>query len=144
MVRKALILALASSAALLSTQANAANLVTNGGFETGSFSGWTQSGDNTFSGVTTGIANTGTYAAFFGTIGGTGSISQTIATTVGQQYLVSFALQNDGGTPSVFTSMFGGSTVYSITNAAASGLHRAQRSRDRNVRLHRAELHLSQ
>ena len=42
-----------------------ANLVVNCGFETGDFTGWTQSGNTGFTGVSTGIyAYSGNYGAF--------------------------------------------------------------------------------
>jgi len=59
-----------------------ANLVANPGFETGDFAGWTQSGDTSFSGVD-GNPQSGTFAAFFGPIGGNGFISQDLATMAG-------------------------------------------------------------
>jgi hypothetical protein len=48
---KKLILAVATFAAFTMSAAARAELVTNGGFETGNFSGWTQSGNTGFSGV---------------------------------------------------------------------------------------------
>jgi hypothetical protein len=99
------------------------NLVTNGSFETGDFTGWTLSGDTTF----TGVCNVstcpggfppedGTYAAYFGPVGDTATISQTIATTPGDEYSLSFYLANPvGGTPNYFNVTFGNSS-FSFTN----------------------------
>jgi hypothetical protein len=98
-------------------------LVTNGSFETGDFTGWTVSGDTTFTGVCDvstcpgGFApEDGTYAAYFGPVGDTATLSQTIATTPGDQYSLSFYLANPvGGTPNYFNVAFGNSS-FSFTN----------------------------
>ena len=99
------------------------NLVTNGSFETGDFTGWTLSGDTTFTGVCDvstcpgGFApEDGNYAAYFGPVGDTATISQTIATTPGDEYSLSFFLANPvGGTPNYFSVTFGNSS-FSFTN----------------------------
>jgi hypothetical protein len=99
------------------------NLVTNGSFETGDFTGWTLSGDTTFTGVCN-VSNCpgafapedGTFAAYFGPVGDTATISQTIATTPGDEYSLSFYLANPvGGTPNYFNVTFGNSS-FSFTN----------------------------
>ncbi len=87
-----------------------ADLVVNGGFETGDFTGWTQSGNTDYTGVTTGIANSGDYAAYFGPDGSLGYLSQTLATTVGTNYELTFFLAGDGQTPSEFQVTLGGTT----------------------------------
>lgn len=99
------------------------NLVTNGGFETGDFTGWSVTGDTTFAGVcdvTTcpgGFAPyEGNYAGYFGAVGDTVSISQLIPTTPGDTYSLSFYLANPvGGTPNYFGVTFGSST-FSFSN----------------------------
>jgi hypothetical protein len=97
--------------------------VQNGGFETGDFSNWTLSGDTTFVGVcdvTTCPGNfaphSGTYAAYFGPVGDTATISQEIPTVAGTQYTVDFFLANPvGGTPNFFQVQFG-TASFSLTN----------------------------
>ena len=104
----------------------AVNLVTNGSFETGNFSGWTQTGNTGFTGVEcpgVGFAGPGDGAcdAFFGPVGSDGGISQVIiGTVIGQHYVISFDFLADGGTPSDFSASFGGVTLVSRTNPAAS------------------------
>jgi uncharacterized repeat protein (TIGR03803 family) len=70
--------------------------ILNGGFETGTFTDWTQSGGFFSSGVATGAAyaHSGTYGAALLTGGAMGFISQTLTTTPGAVYTISFWLNN--------------------------------------------------
>src|SRR5580704_14001113 len=116
-------LAVALLALGTSVLAHAGNLVTNGSFETGDFTGWTVTGDTTFVGVCdvstcpSGFApQDGNFAAYFGPVGDTATISQTIATTPGEEYSLSFYLANPvGGTPNYFNVTFGNSS-FSFSN----------------------------
>ena len=93
-------------------QAGTVNLVTNGSFEQGalsigSFQGWqTNLGDistfvdsNGTTGTLYGDATDGLWSAFFGSTAADGgaSISQSLVTTPGQMYTLSFDLANDNG-----------------------------------------------
>jgi PEP-CTERM motif len=103
--------------------AQALNIVNNGSFETGDFSGWTQTGNTGFAGVTSGGAPVGTFFAFFGPVGSDGGIMQTLSTVAGSKYVITFYLSTDGGNPSDFSATFGGQTLVSLTNPAASPFH---------------------
>ena len=96
------------------------SLVQNGDFETGSFTGWTQSGNTAYTTVISNSANyvhAGTYGARFGPTATLGYISQTLATSPGQSYLVSFWLANPTvGTPNQFVANWNGSALYNQSN----------------------------
>jgi hypothetical protein len=110
-IRRRVLSALVALIACIVTPGYAtAGIVTNGGFETGDFTGWTLSGNTDFVGVTTGIAHTGDYAAYFGSDGSLGFLSQNLATTAGTSYELNFFLASDGQTPSEFDVTFGGAT----------------------------------
>jgi hypothetical protein len=94
-----------------------ANLITNPGFETGDFTGWTQAGNLGFTSVLPLDPHSGIYAAWLGPIGSNGSLSQTLTTVPGHEYNISFFLQSDGEVPNFFRVAFGGSS-FSFTNFA--------------------------
>jgi hypothetical protein len=101
--------------------ANAApiNLLANGGFEAGDFSGWTQGGNTaaTYVGNNPNAPHTGSYAAELGPVSTPGTLSQTLATTAGASYSISFWLENTAGsTPNSFTATWDASTLLSVTN----------------------------
>ena len=100
--------------------------IANGSFETGDFTGWTPFGNTTNNGVfcpgagSNGVAN-GNCAAFFGPVGTTGGISQSVATSAGQSYNLSFWLISMGPSPNTFEVLFGGNSVFGLANVPSSG-----------------------
>src|SRR5581483_5011043 len=77
------------------TPIHPANLIVNGGFETGDLSGWSDIdpvSDFASNGTTPFIGN---YAAFLGEVGGDSALSQTITTQADHSYTLSFWLSND-------------------------------------------------
>ena len=94
------------------------DLVTNGSFETDNFSGWTLGGNTTSAQMyINGQAESGSFAAALGSVGSDGTLSQTLQTTAGQQYTLSFWLANNGSSPDDFTAKWNGATVLALTSA---------------------------
>ena len=108
----------------LTTPVTPINLVANGGFETGNFSGWTLGGNyQTINGLwQTTVDNNaqgGSYGAGIGAMGSDATLSQTLQTTPGQQYTLSFWLKNEGAGPNDFTVKWNGTTILALANASA-------------------------
>ncbi|MBL8821175.1 MAG: hypothetical protein JNJ77_01215 [Planctomycetia bacterium] len=101
------------------------NLVANGGFETGDFTGWNVSGP--FNSVSDFFPHTGTYSAALGsTTGlpdGPGSLWQMINTQAGIQYELSFYLNcwDDNPESNFFEVYFDGVLLYSETDRPDDG-----------------------
>lgn len=86
---------LAACALLANVEAKAAELVVNGSFETGDFSSWTTTDASlgSYYGVDNVGPTNGLFSAYFGGIGPTSdAIAQTLPTSVGEVYEISFWL----------------------------------------------------
>ena len=105
-------------ALLAAPAAQAQNLVTNPGFETGDYSGYTLTGDSSGSYISSPGYNSD-FSAALTTSTANGFLSQTLNTKVGQTYNISFYLESDGATPNTFSLAFGGTTVSSVTNLSS-------------------------
>jgi hypothetical protein len=122
------------AAATISASAGAQELITNGGFETGSFSGWTVT-PGAASGITGSRPQSGSYSAYFGAPATSPmTIAQMLNTNPGETYTISFFGANQaGGTPGngiriyfdgtkIFDQMIatGNYQQYSVTATATS------------------------
>jgi hypothetical protein len=114
----------------LQTSGASANLVTNGGFETGNFSGWTttnaSSGSDYFVSNLTSWAIEGTCVAAFGATGNyDDTISQTISTTAGKWYAFSFWVKHDAynNLPNDFKAYWNGNPVLNLVNTDTFDWH---------------------
>ncbi|MFZ0828912.1 MAG: kelch repeat-containing protein [Verrucomicrobiia bacterium] len=110
-------------------QINPPQLVPNGGFETGDFTDWTLNGYGyNFTFVDNGSyfpsirPHSGNYFALLGQTGFLGTLSQNIATTPGQFYLLSLWMNSpDGGGYNEFSVSWDGNTLFDGVNLPALG-----------------------
>lgn len=97
-------------APIAASMSGGGNLVDNGSFETGDFSGWTQAGDTSFTFVTStpaaGGPTDGVYHAAFGPIDDFGGIYQFLATEAATNYHISWDLAYLGGLPNAFAFLW--------------------------------------
>ena len=129
---------LALAACLMAVPAAHANVVVNGGFETGDFTGWTVNDPSGATVVTSFVGNAygsyyapyaGSYYAWFGAYGTDpngnpeyGSISQSISDAKGETYVLTYWLAVDGNTPNYFAAQWDGVNIAGsvITNGGPS------------------------
>lgn len=97
---------------------HATNLLTNGDFETDDFTGWTQSGNTSSTGVVPGVfggisPESGGYQAYFGNAVTNSYLSQSVATIAGTDYNLTYyaAFINQTGDPSEFSVQIDGITL---------------------------------
>jgi len=96
------------------------NLVANCGFESGSFSGYTRTGNTASSGVDMFSAHSGSYGAYFANRGASQTLAQTLATTAGARYAFSFFLLSEDVLPGTafVQAFFGGQQVFNLVGQA--------------------------
>lgn len=130
----------AASHAAGGCDATAGNLVRNCGFESGSFSSWTLSGNDVpqtegnLYGVEVGTdpdgyaPHGGVYQAYFGDgVANATTLAQTLSTKAGDSYLISFYVAQDGGPPDGayttphLTASFGGTALASVSAVPLQG-----------------------
>jgi hypothetical protein len=112
-----ILLAVTAAAALSVAYPAKANLISNLGFETGDFTGWSVSGPASVEGTVGSIApHSGNFQAQLGSFG---SIGQTLATTPGQFYTIDFWVASPG-ISSVFV-VWGGFNVFGHIFAGPTG-----------------------
>jgi Bacterial Ig-like domain/RTX calcium-binding nonapeptide repeat (4 copies) len=93
------------------------NLVVNGGFETGDFTGWTVGKYQPEQILITGNAHSGNFATALGPAGSDGSLSENLATVAGQHYTLHFSLANMSSGANDFSVHWDGTSVFALVDA---------------------------
>jgi hypothetical protein len=120
-MRKLSVLVAATAMILGSAGIAQADLLTNGGFETGDFTGWTVNAGATGvfgPGDRAGYnPHSGNWYAALGTVGSLGTLSQTFSDSAGTPLVISLWLDNNNGlTPNEFRVDFNGATLFDQQN----------------------------
>lgn len=96
------------------------NIVSNGGFETGDFRGWTLAAADTFVTNSSGFIHSGNRSAMLGQQISPGYLSQILPTTAGQTYQLSLWLANPKSTrsptPNEFSVLWEGNPIFDQSN----------------------------
>jgi hypothetical protein len=113
-----ILLAITAAAALSFAHPASANLITNPGFETGDFTGWTN-----VNGVVVGtFFGFAPHSGNFQAANTTGSLTQSVATTPGASYTIDFWLGHTvNSLPNSFSVSWGGVPLFSLTNQSSFG-----------------------
>ena len=111
---------------IIETAAPGQNLISNGSFKSGDFTGWILGGNYGSSayGPQTyifGNAESGQFAAGLGSMGSDGTLRQDLLTTAGQHYTLDFWLANASAGANDFTVKWNGQTLLALVNASSQG-----------------------
>ncbi len=104
------------------------NLLTNGSFETGDFTGWNTGGNFEDTEVVSGpfyvytAAQDGNFYGVLGPVGSDGNISQTFSDISGAQYQFSFWMNSVGDDPSDFSALWDGVQVFGQSDPNTGGV----------------------
>lgn len=121
-VKSLVVIAALAMCVLLTAPVYAQNLVTNGSFESGDFTGWTLGGNDSLIEIQSGAfytysgAEDGTFYVAAGPVGSNGTLSQTLADTAGAQYTLSFWFGSVGDNPSEFAVSWDGTQLLDLSN----------------------------
>jgi hypothetical protein len=106
---------------------NGGNLIANGSFETGDFTGWTMTGACPQDMVVEGLfyeyqdGFNGPWYAVFGPVGGYGSLRQSVATAPGTSYAVTYWFSAVGDMPSGLIVFWDNNVLYNNMNDPNTG-----------------------
>jgi len=106
----------------------AQNLLTNGSFESGDFTGWSTGGNFEDTEVVTGPfyvytgAQDGNFYAVAGPVGSPGTIGQSFTDTAGASYTFSFYMASVGDDPSHFTAFWNNTPVLDMSDPNNGGV----------------------
>ena len=128
MLRKGTLAALAAMGLSILASPAAAQVVANGGFETGDLSGWTTTGNDLLaagSGFSAYGAHSGSYFGALGDTTGTGSLSQALSTVAGQTYTLTYYLATHGDSDSSFSALWNGEALAGseLVNPNSNGVY---------------------
>jgi hypothetical protein len=121
------VVALAIAVMVSAPKTFAQNLLANGSFETGDFTGWTTGGTFEDTEVVSGAfyqytgAQDGSFYAVLGPVGSDATLSQTFSDTVGGHYTFSFWMNSVGDNPSDFSASWDGTQLLALTNPTTGG-----------------------
>jgi hypothetical protein len=126
-MRKSSVLVAAATMIFGSAGIAQADLITNGGFETDDFTGWTFNANNTVVQPSGGLGgydpHSGNFYAALGNVADVGptlgTLSQTFSDTSGAPLVISLWLDSNGTMPNEFAVAFNGTSLSDQTNISA-------------------------
>src|SRR5579864_8547941 len=120
--RIAMLGALTAALSLSASLANAGDVIVNGGFETGDFTGWITGANSYPEYLVNDPVNSGNWAAqIAGYDFGPDTLSQVVADAPGQNYNFSFAWNDTGGLPDGLTVTWDGNVIFTENTGGAHG-----------------------